>query len=256
MKGLEGNLVRLAAVICFGALSLRAYAQAPAQDKDAWYFRIGIPIWASGVNGTLGVREREVHVDKSFSDVLDTLDFAAALNLEIRKSRWLFFSDGIYEKISTSGDPRGRFSGAQVDLNAKLLFNDLAIGYAVVKTERFTLEPFAGAQLVYLAPDLRLQLPVADRSASTSKFWADPIVGVYANYRFSKPVGFYAKADVGGFDVSSRLTWQVEGGFDFPIASHFYARLAYRYLQTDYEKGGLKADITLKGPQLEVGARF
>jgi opacity protein-like surface antigen len=257
MKGIEFNLVWMAAVICLGVASAQAaYGQEQTQGQDGWDFRVGIPLWASGATGTVGVRNREVHIDDSFTDLLDTLDFTAALNLEIRKSRWLFFSDGFYVKTSTSGDPRGLFSGARVHLNQKLAFDDLAIGYAVVKNERFSLEPFAGAQLVYLEPQLTLDLPVADRTASTTKFWAEPIVGVYLNYRFSKPVGFYAKADVGGFDVSSRLTWQAEGGLDFPLGGNFYARLAYRYLNTDYEKGAVFFDAALHGPQLELGVRF
>ena len=257
MKSSEFNLVYLAALICLGALSVEAaYAQEQTQDKDGWDVRVGLPLWASGATGTVGVRNRAVHIDDSFTDIFDTLDFTAALNLEVRKSRWLFFAEGFYVKISTSGEPRGSFSGAQVELDQKLAFGDLAIGYALVKNERFSLEPFAGAQLTWLEPKLTLNLPIADRTDSTSKFWADPIVGLYLNYRFSKPVGFYAKADVGGFDISSRLTWQVEGGFDFPIARHFYARLAYHYLSTDYEKGNVFYDVATHGPQIELGARF
>jgi hypothetical protein len=231
-------------------------AQEQTQDKDGWDFRIGLPIWVSGVKGTIGVRNREVHLDDSFSDVLDTLDFTAALNLEIRKGRFLFFSDGLYLKISTDGAPKGLFSGGNVAYDQKLAFDDLAIGYAVVKNDCFSLEAFAGAQLVYLEPKLTLSLPIADRTASTSKFWADPIVGGYLNYRFHKVLGFYAKGDVGGFDVSSRLIWQVEGGLDWAIARNFYARLAYRYLNSDYEKGQLSYNVSIHGPQLELGLRF
>ena len=81
-------------------------------------------------------------------------------------------------------------------------------------------------------------------------------MGVYLNYRFHKVLGFYTKADVGGFDVSSRLTWQVEGGLDWAIARNFYARLAYRYLNSDYEKGQLSYNVSIHGPQLELGLRF
>lgn len=274
-KRIEFNLVWLGVLICLRSLFMEvAQAQVPqaevpqvqvvqvaqvqeqAEDTDGWHFRVGIPLWAAGTTGTIGVRNREVHIDKSFSDLADTLDFTAALNLEIRKRRWLFFSDGLYLKTSTSGDPRGLFSGAQVHVGQKMAFDDLAIGYAVVKNECFSLEPFVGAQLVYLEPNLSLDLPITNRTASTSRFWADPILGIYLNYRFSKPAGFYAKADVGGFGVSSHLTYQAEGGFDFPIASHFYARLAYRYLNIDFEKRNASFEFATSGPQLELGLRF
>jgi hypothetical protein len=225
-------------------------------NPDAWDFRIGLPIWAPGIHGNVGAHGRSAHIDKDFWDLLDTLDFMASLNLEIRKSRVLFFLDGFYFKTSTEGNGLGPFGGSKVTVDNKLNFNDVAIGYALVKTECFSLEVFAGAQLTFLQPDLTLELPVADRTASTSKFWADPIVGAYIHYPFSRPVGLYVKGDAGGFDVSSRLTWQVEGGFDFPICRNFYARLAYRYLSVDYHKGSVLFDMAMHGPQLEIGARF
>jgi hypothetical protein len=76
------------------------------------------------------------------------------------------------------------------------------------------------------------------------------------NYPFCKSIGFYTKADVGGFHVSSRLTWQVEGGFEFPIASHFYGRLAYRCLASDFQRRTLTLNTVVRGPQVEVGVRF
>jgi hypothetical protein len=191
-------------------------AQEQTQDKDGWDFRIGC---RSDFGHQRHGRRSQTrsHGDDSFIDVLDILDFTSSLNLEVRKGRFLFFSEGLYLKTSTDGAPRGLFSGGNVAYDQKLAFDDLAVGYAVVKNDCFSLEAFAGAQLVYLEPKLTLSLPIADRTASTSKFWADPIVGVYLNYRFHKVLGFYTKGDVGGFDVSSRLTWQVEGGLDWAI---------------------------------------
>ena len=266
IRGIGFNLACMASMICFGALSVEAVHgqeqtqqtqsdQEQTQDTDGWDFRIGFPLWAPWTKGTVGVRNRQVHIDDSLSDLKDSLDFIMPLNVEIRKSRFLFFSDGFYLKTSESGEPRGLFSGAQVQLENKTVFDDLAIGYAVVKTACFSVEPFAGAQLVYLEPKLTLDLPVTDRSASASKFWADPIVGVYLHYRINKLFGLYTKGDVGGFDVSSKLTWQIEGGLDFSI-SYFYARLAYRYLDNDYQKGQIYYNVNIQGPQLELGVRF
>jgi opacity protein-like surface antigen len=81
-------------------------------------------------------------------------------------------------------------------------------------------------------------------------------VGVYLNYLFCERAGFYTKADVGGFDVSAKLTWQVEGGFDFPFAEHWYARLAYRCLSSDFERERVTLNATMRGPQVEIGVRF
>src|SRR5262249_18433725 len=144
MKAIQLKRFRLTVIICLGAsLAQAAYAQEQAPNKDAWEFRIGLPVWAAGAKGTVGIDGREAHVNDDFWDLLDTLDFTASLNLEIRKSRFLFFLDGLYYKTSTTGEPRGLFGEARVDVDQKLTFNDVAIGYALVKTECFSLEAFA-----------------------------------------------------------------------------------------------------------------
>src|SRR5262245_59969967 len=86
MKTIQFKRFRVVAIICLGAtLAQAAYAQEQAPNKDAWEFRIGYPLWAAGVKGTVGVGGREAHVNDDFWDLLDTLDFTTALNLEIRK---------------------------------------------------------------------------------------------------------------------------------------------------------------------------
>jgi len=259
MRRMTFNFVRLAIVIAMAAVSVRTvHAAGQIPDTEDWNFRVGVPFWAAGTHGTIGALDREVHLDQSFSDTLKALDFAAALNVEIRKDRWLFFSDGEYLKISETGQPRGLFKGlpAEVELGQKTMFNDLALGYTVLKKESFALDVFAGAQLSYVSSDLSVNLPIPNRTASASKFWADPIIGVYLNYQLCKAAGVYTKADVGGFHVSSRLLWQVEGGFEFPIAEHLYARAAYRCMSTDFNRGRLTLNTTLRGPQVELGVRF
>jgi len=259
MSRMKFNFVRLAVLAVFVAVPIaKIHAQDQIPATDDWNFRVGIPFWAGGTHGTIGAHDREVHINQSFKDTLEALDFAAALNVEVRKDRWLFFSDGEYLKISQTGEPRGRFQGApaKVELGQKVMFNDLSLGYTVFKNEAVALDLFAGAQLSYSAIDLSLELPRADRTASTSRFWADPIIGVYLNYKFSEIAGFYTKADVGGFHVSYRLTWQVEGGFEFPIAKHFYARAAYRCMSMDFDRRALTIDAIIRGPQLELGVRF
>ncbi|EEF57932.1 hypothetical protein Cflav_PD1107 [Pedosphaera parvula Ellin514] len=251
------NFVRLAIVIVLGVFSVAAaQAQGQIPDTEDWNFRLGIPIWAAGTHGTIGAFNRKVHLDQSFIDTLDSLDFAAALNLEVRKDRWLFFSDGQYLKISDTGESRELFRGGSASLGEKFMIDDLAIGYTALKNECVSLDLFAGAQLSYAAANVSINLPTLDRAASASAFWADPIIGAYLNYQFSKPAGFYTKADVGGFHSSSRLTWQVEGGFEFPIASHFYTRVAYRCLASDFQRRALSIDTVVRGPQVEIGVRF
>ena len=66
----------------------------------------------------------------------------------------------------------------------------------------------------------------------------------------------FLKGDIGGFGVSSDLTWTVYGGFEFQIARHFYTDIGCRYFGTDYKSGSFKYDVSLIGPQIELGVNF
>src|SRR5689334_20046464 len=86
-------------------------ADLTSTNSNGWDVRLGVPIWVAGVKGTVGVLGREGHIDKSFSDIADVLDFTIALNLEVRKNRWVFLTDSLYLKTSTSGQPEGSLAG-------------------------------------------------------------------------------------------------------------------------------------------------
>ena len=241
----------LAAILT--AANLRAASAETAIEENGWDVHVGLPLWAAGLKGTTGVRGREAKVDENFTDLLDFLDFAVSANGEARKNRWLFFGNGLYTKSSADADPVG-LNEAELDLKT-LLFN-FGLGYNVLPPAPFSLEPFVGGRVQYVEEKLSLEFPAQKVSFSGSKAWADPIVGLLAQYRISAPFAFFTEADIGGFGVSSDLTWQVNAGIEWNVTDSFYLRASYRHLDTDFEDGGFKFDIEQSGPQLEFGMRF
>lgn len=228
------------------------------EDKDQWDVRLGFPLWFTGMDATLGVRNRSAEIDESFTDVFDVLDFMIPLNLEARKSRWLLFADGAYMKFSTNGEPRELLTGllANVDVTSRQIGGNFGLGYAVVKTDPCVLELYVGGRYIYVDNDLSIELPLTDRQFSESKFWIDPIIGLRTQFALADWCALYIKGDVGGFAIASDLTWKVEGGFEFDVSEHFYLRLAYRHLSTDFEDDGFTFDVNMGGPLLELGFRF
>lgn len=240
-------------------LSLRAEDHMESLvNTNGWDFRIGIPIWAASAEGNIGVHNREAHVDESFSDIKDDLDCYLGLNLEIRRCRWLLYSDNIYLKTSQEGEPDFPNDDAfrQVNVSQKQLFSDVGFGYAIVESHNLLLEAYAAARLTFVEGDLSFTGPLVQFSDSQSKFWADPIIGLRAKYALTPHVALYARGDVGGFGWVSDLTYELQGGLDFTIVKHFNIALTYRYLSMDYSSGGFTYDIATGGPQLELGFRF
>ena len=229
-----------------------------AGGRENSELRFGLPLWASGAEGTVDVLGREAEVDDDFCDIVDALEFTAALNFECRKSRWLFFANGLYLETSRDAEPQGPLLGTfgSLEIEQKQAGGDFGLGYGILQQEQFLLELYGGGRATYLEAELEIQVGAFQTEFSDSKFWLDPIVGLYATYRFSEPVGLYAKGDIGGFGVSADLTWRVEGGFDFQLTEHTYFRLAYRYLSMDYKDDGFTFDVDTSGPLLEFGLRF
>lgn len=250
-------LILLTAVTCLCISGLSA-APAGTPPQDNWDIRVGLPLWVAGLKGTVGVHGRDAHIDEDFSDVADILDFAAALNLEIRKQRWLFFVNSLYAKTSADAQPGGLLGGVinDAELEQKQLLVDFGLGYNLLPREPFSLELFAGGRVQYLDAEISVDFPASSASFSGSKTWADPIFGLIVRYQISRPFTLLTEADVGGFGVSSDLTWQVNAGVEWTITRLFYLRGSYRHLDTDFEDGGFKYNLEQSGPQLELGLRF
>ncbi len=240
------------------ALPLCAASSEEAPSAHDWDVRIGFPFWGAGLDGTVGVRDREARVDEDFTDVFDILDFFAPLNIEARRGRGLFFANGLYVKTSTDAEPGGLLSGLidEVELEQKQVLLDFGVGYNLIPQRPFSLEAFVGGRLQYLDTEISADLPGSSTSLSDSKTWVDPIIGLIARYRFNPTFVLYAEADVGGFGVSSDLTWQAQGGLEWNIARHLYLRGGYRHLDTDFGDDDFEYNLEQSGPLLEIGLRF
>jgi len=96
-------------------------------------------------------------------------------------------------------------------------------------------------------------------SFSLTEYWADPYIGLGGRYNLSKAFkAFYltGKADVGGFDVGSKVTVQAYGALGCQVTRNIYSELGYRYLYYDYDSGGFLYKVTTQGPQITAGINF
>ena len=116
-----------------------------------------MPGWLAGVKGTTGVLGTPVDVDIPFKDILNHLDFAAELNLEVRRQRWGVILDGMYMKLSAGGAPPGPlYSTADVDVQEVIA--EASLAYRLFEWDQGWLDVYAGARYFYMAGDLHLSV--------------------------------------------------------------------------------------------------
>ncbi|MGZ8231696.1 MAG: hypothetical protein ACXWUS_18870, partial [Burkholderiales bacterium] len=244
-----------------------AHAQSGAWMADRWTFEATPYLWAAGIKGDTQVGSLpSTSVDVPFSDILSNLDFAAMGTFEARKGRWGFLFDAVYLKLSPSATARRTGPGpigatltATADLKLEQTMLTGAVVYRVI--EGPTAFDVLGG-LRYTKLDLSAEINASlfaltgTAQRSGDKDWTDPIVGLRAVHRIADRWSLDGYADVGGFGVSSDITWQLSAGVNYEISRTFTARGGYRILKVDYDKGGVVYDMKTSGIYFGLGIRF
>jgi hypothetical protein len=114
-------------------------------------------------------------------------------------------------------------------------------------------------------PDLEVSLDrskVVARSGVVS--WVDPFVGFRIRHKLTPGQDLSLEADVGGFGLGSRISYQALGAYRFSIGATgsvaWDGVLGYRVLYVDYIRGAgsslFEMNLLQHGPLLGVSARF
>mgnify|MGYP000935897164 CR=1 FL=1 len=91
---------------------------------------------------------------------------------------------------------------------------------------------------------------------SGSKDWVDPFVGLRAYYHFTDKFYATAKADIGGFGISSDLVWQAYGALGYSLTKRTTIELGYKHMAVDYTSGGFTNDVSTSGVFLNLGIKL
>jgi hypothetical protein len=114
-------------------------------------------------------------------------------------------------------------------------------------------------------PDLEFS---ADRtraySRSGSVNWVDPFVGGRIRHRLAPGQELEVEADIGGFGIGSRISWQALAAYSFNIGNtggvNWAGVVGYRALYVDYSQGSgsslYELNMLQHGPLFGVSARF
>ena len=110
-----------------------------------WQITASLPLWISGIDGTVGVRGYTADTSASFLDIVRNLDMIAAGNLEIRKGRWGGWIDGAYLKASVGADTPGPLLDS-LNVGIEQITLEAALFYRAWQSDRGFLDLYAGAR--------------------------------------------------------------------------------------------------------------
>lgn len=210
-------------------------APAAVRQAEGWEVFLTPYLWASGLQGEVGSRGRSTEVDLGFSDIVKNLDGALMLPIELRKGRWGVLSELILIKLSDqSGTPGPLFGSVEVGVDETLV--QLLPLYRIIPQEPITLDVLAGGRLWHISAELNFTPGVVPGViVDATDRWIDPIIGVRAIADIGERWRVRGYGDIGGFGISSDLTWQLLGTIAHQIGTGTVLRFGYRHLDVDFE---------------------
>jgi hypothetical protein len=131
----------------------RGFEVVPGKDPNGWSFILEPYLWGLGVDGTVGVKGLDTHVDYNPLTVVKHLDWGIMAEGEVRRGKWGILGDGFFAQLSASGDPPGPlYNSAHIKLQQGMV--ELALAYRIIDDRRGFLDIYAGARYNYFGLDI------------------------------------------------------------------------------------------------------
>jgi hypothetical protein len=241
-------------------------APPPVLMPSDWRFEVTLYGWATNLTGNVGVGQFPTSpFFASFGDILDHFQGAFMGAVVARNETFIGGLDVIWSRVGTVvtfDDPsRALFGGgANIKLTSAIVtgFGGLRIP---IGSPNLQLYGVLGARYFSETASLTLQGPVGafPISASATKDWVDPIVGLFANYRIDDKWFVNAAADIGGLGDSA--TGQGLGAVGYNWTPSISTTLGYRVLyayerQNNAANGSFRIQQWMYGPFAAIKYSF
>jgi len=278
MPLLKSSFVAATLALSAGAASGADQASAGPHEVDQpdWALQATAYLWATGLNGNISPFRRAptLHVEKSFSDVVDDLNFGGFLNIWGRYDRFVLSGDMMYVDTTDShaAGPLPALqipglpslpAGAAIDANVDTqeFMATLQAGYRVVDADGFTLDALAGARFWHISNEVAVTAshPLIGSVSATHKEsfgWVDPVIGARAFVSLTDRLSLQGQVDIGGFGAGSDLTWSALATVNYVFTDTLSVSAGYKVLDVDYSDDGYVFDSRLSGPVLGLSYRF
>jgi hypothetical protein len=279
-------------LVCAGGALATDPTRASLAPANTWTLSV-IPYgWLSYLNGDVTIKGRTVSVDVNPIELLEDLDAAPWMSyVEARRGPLAIYNDIVYAKAGVDASRARSVDGLNLNADAavkvELAIIEAGAAYEIARWRsggstkdnvplRFTaFDLIVGAR--YWHQDLAINLALSafdstglDLSGGRavarggSVDWVDPLVGFRIRHQMSPGHELVFRADVGGFDVGSQISWNLVGAYSWDFAVRggvtYSGLLGYRALSVDYIKGsGLSTyeyDVLQHGPIVGLMAKF
>lgn len=229
--------------------------QTVTTTDSGWRVSTAMYVWTTRLDGDMTFRGTTVPVDVPFNKIFDNLKFTFMGLVEVGKGRWSFMSDLFYAKL----EPSVSTQRADFDSQIEQFIGNFAVFYNVVETSKTRFDVFGGARVNWMETDVQVRgkvLGVVDVNESADKTWVDPIIGFRVHHDLNDKWFVRTLADIGGFGVSSDITWQGMASLGYRVTDNASVGLGYRGIGTDYTSGGTTYDVISHGLLLSFEYKF
>ena len=248
-----------AAVAAPSASTAEEPTDAPAKtdDGDRWEIMVAPYLWASAMKVDISTPQGEnVQVDESFTKILSAIKFVFMGALDARKGRFVTVNDLIF--LHTGSDTKGSIGPGLVKADTDLrtiVFTSVA-GYRVVDKGPMFVDLMAGARLTSMRAELDLTGPLRSVEREKSKTKIGPVIAGRVRVPFNEKWGAALYGDIGGFGITSDISWELIGTVQYDISSHWRLGAGWRHFVAKQEKDDFDVGLKLTGPFLTAAYRF
>lgn len=235
---------------------LLAPAAQPEETESGWQFTVAPYFWIAGLTGDVAqFGLPPVHIDSSFSDIWDHLDFAFMAMGEARNGPYSIFGDVIYSKLSADGNTPSGILANSVEVESETFSGLLGVGYAIYEDQSSHLDIVGGLKVWSVDTTLSFSGGLLDGvSRSDGATWVDAVAGLRGAYYFTPEIYLtgWGLVGAGGAD----LDWDAALGLGYKFTDTISAVIGYRALGVDYSDDGFEFDTVQHGPVLGVAIHF
>lgn len=238
--------------------------QPQAATPPGWALQVTPYFWATGLKGHISPFRHlpTIHVEKTFSDVVDNLDFGGFINVWGRYERFVLSGDLMYVRttdgriIGNLPPPLPPIQSVSASVESTQFMASLMGGYRIINGDGFTLDALGGVRFWHISNDVTVSAAGHTGNHAESFSWVDPVVGLRGFVSLSDKLSLQAQADIGGFKAGSDLTWSVLATLNYAFNDRFAVSAGYKVLDVDYDRSGHVFDTRMSGPVLGLTYRF